>query len=149
MPATDAHVNQIKVAPAVDAIRKYPEHIVGVKVLLTASYANGGRSEYEALRAGLEATAATGVPMVTHHSSSTIPLNPNKPRLEQHELADTDLGCPYSVSQGATRTTWGWGGGGAQEAHKSVDFVSMHYARRHFTLRAAFFCRTDLATGSV
>lgn len=32
-----AHVNQIKVEPAVDAIRKYPEHIVGVKILLTAS----------------------------------------------------------------------------------------------------------------
>ena len=32
-----AHVNQIKVEPAVDAIRKFPEHIVGVKILLTAS----------------------------------------------------------------------------------------------------------------
>lgn len=95
-----AHVNQIKAQPAIDAIRKYPEHIVGVKVLLTASYANGGRSEYEALRAGLEATAATGVPIVTHHSSSTIPLNPHKPRLEQHELADIDLGCPYSLRAG-------------------------------------------------
>ena len=61
-----AHVNQIKVQPAVDAIKKYPEHIVGVKVLLTASYANGGRSEYEALRAGLEATTLAGVPMVAN-----------------------------------------------------------------------------------
>jgi len=95
-----AHVNQIKVQPAVDAIKKYPEHIVGVKVLLTASYANGGRSEYEALRAGLEATALAGVPMVTHHSSSVIPLNPHKPRVEQHELTDTDLGCPYSLRKG-------------------------------------------------
>jgi len=40
------------------------------------------------------------VPVVTHHSSSVIPLNPHKPRVEQHELTDTDLGCPYSLRAG-------------------------------------------------
>lgn len=29
-----------------------------------------------------------------------IPLNPHKPRIEQHELTDTDLGCPYSLRAG-------------------------------------------------
>ena len=40
------------------------------------------------------------MPVVTHHSSSVIPLNPHKPRVEQHELTDTDLGCPYSLRAG-------------------------------------------------
>lgn len=95
-----AHANQIKVEPVVDSIAKYPDHIVGVKVLLTASYAAGGRNELEALRAALAATNQAGVPLMCHHSSSIVPLNPHKPRLEQHELPDADLGAPYSLRPG-------------------------------------------------
>ena len=69
-----AHHNQIKVEAAVAAIEKYRENICGVKVLLTASYANGGKNELEALRAALAATEQAGVPLMTHHTFSEVPL---------------------------------------------------------------------------
>eukprot|EP01051_Picozoa_sp_SAG22_P008253 SAG22_NODE_618_length_8527_cov_6.070123_2_plen_263_part_00 len=48
-----AHANQLQVEPAVVASERHPEHVVGVKVLLTASYANGGANEHVALERGL------------------------------------------------------------------------------------------------
>ena len=41
------------VAEAVRAVEKWPEHVVGVKVLLTASYANDGQTEYEVYKRAL------------------------------------------------------------------------------------------------
>jgi hypothetical protein len=40
------------------------------------------------------------VPLVTHHSSSTIPLDPANPRLEHSEDPTADLGCPACLRPG-------------------------------------------------
>ena len=49
--------------------------VVGVKLLLSASHADGGRNEAEAYRQSLEAAAATRTPVLAHHSLSTVSLD--------------------------------------------------------------------------
>ena len=59
----------------VDCIESNRDVIVGVKVLLTASLADDGRNEAKALRHAQAAAAATGAPLMTHHSFSTVSLD--------------------------------------------------------------------------
>jgi dihydroorotase len=94
------HLDQVQVEPTVKAIEKHRDYVVGVKLLLTASYANDGQSEYTAYQRALEATARVGLPLMTHHSSSVIPLDHAHPRVEQQEAEGSDLGCPSSLRPG-------------------------------------------------
>eukprot|EP01052_Picozoa_sp_SAG31_P028539 SAG31_NODE_2763_length_5128_cov_25.339232_5_plen_184_part_00 len=94
------HPEQLQTAPTIARIEKYRDTVVGVKLLLTASYANDGQTEYTAYQRALEVSAAVGLPLMTHHSSSIIPLDHTAPRLEQHELSGCDLGCPSSLRPG-------------------------------------------------
>ena len=48
--------------------------IVGIKVRLSADAANDGKNEEEAYRRALEACEQAGVPLMTHHTFSTVPL---------------------------------------------------------------------------
>jgi hypothetical protein len=41
------------VAEAVRAVKKWPNHVVGVKVLLTAAYADDGKTEFEVFKRAL------------------------------------------------------------------------------------------------
>ena len=48
------HMDQVaSVSEAVRAVKKWPEHVVGVKVLLTAAYANDGQTEFEVYKRAL------------------------------------------------------------------------------------------------
>jgi dihydroorotase len=59
----------------VDCIESNRDVIVGVKVLLSASLADDGRNEAKALREALDAAAATGAPLMAHHSLSTVSMD--------------------------------------------------------------------------
>ena len=49
--------------------------LVGVKVRLSDTIADEGRNESEAYRLAQEAASATGLPLMVHHSFSTVPLD--------------------------------------------------------------------------
>ena len=58
----------------VECIRENEDILIGVKVRLSASIADNGCNESEAYRQSLEASQVTGLPLMTHHSFSTVPL---------------------------------------------------------------------------
>jgi dihydroorotase len=58
----------------VDCIEASRDVIVGVKVRLSSSVCDDGRNEAEAFRRALEASRLVALPLMTHHSFSTIPL---------------------------------------------------------------------------
>ena len=101
------HIDQVaSVAEGSRAIRNHPETVVGVKVLLTAAYANDGKTELEVYKRALELTAKEDLPLICHHSSSIIPVDHRRPRLEQSELEDCEVGCPSSLRPGDIYTHW-------------------------------------------
>jgi len=58
----------------IDCIEANRDLLVGVKVRLSDSLADEGRNEPEAFRRAREAAVATRLPLMTHHSFSTVPL---------------------------------------------------------------------------
>jgi dihydroorotase len=58
----------------VDCINENEDILIGVKVRLSASIADNGRNESEAYRQSREAAEVTGLPLMTHHSFSTVSL---------------------------------------------------------------------------
>lgn len=54
--------------------RENEDLIIGVKVRLSASIADNGRNEPEAYRHSREAAEELGLPLMTHHSFSSVPL---------------------------------------------------------------------------
>lgn len=67
-------LNQVQVAPLVKVIEENRDMVVGIKVRLSADAAANGKNEEEAYRRALEACEAAGVPLMTHHTFSTVPL---------------------------------------------------------------------------
>ena len=65
-------IHRADCATCIDANR---DVLIGVKVLLSAALADDGRNEAQALRQAQEAAAATGMPLMTHHSLSTVSLD--------------------------------------------------------------------------
>ena len=57
-----------------DCIEANRDLLVGVKVRLSATIADEGRNEPHAYQSALDAAAATDLPLMVHHSFSTIPL---------------------------------------------------------------------------
>ena len=55
-------------------IEANPDLLVGVKVRLSDTIADQGRNEAPAYRSAREAARATGLPLMVHHSFSTVPL---------------------------------------------------------------------------
>jgi dihydroorotase len=94
-----AHLSADECQRCIEANR---DVIVGVKVLLSRWNSDGGKNEQRAFDAALEATAATGLPLMTHHSSSSIPLEdcPGKLRPGDiythcfHPFETTIMKCP-------------------------------------------------------
>ncbi|PVD37034.1 hypothetical protein C0Q70_04027 [Pomacea canaliculata] len=66
-------LNQLDVEQCVEAIKNNPDLVVGVKVRITASVADDGRNEQESYRRALQAAQNAAVPLMVHHSFSTIP----------------------------------------------------------------------------
>ena len=62
----------ISASDCADCIESNRDILVGVKVLLTASMADDGRNEAEALRQSLQAAATAGTPLMTHHNFTTV-----------------------------------------------------------------------------
>ena len=58
----------------VDCIEADRDVIVGVKVRLSSNLADEGRNEAEAFRRASEAARAVGMPLMVHHTSSSVPL---------------------------------------------------------------------------
>ena len=58
----------------IDCIESNRDLLVGVKVRLSDTIADQGRNEPEAYGRAREAAAATGLPLMAHHSFSTVPL---------------------------------------------------------------------------
>ena len=67
-------LKQVSVEQAVAAAKAHPEVVVGFKVRLSADCAMDGAHEAEAYRRALEMSSATGLPLMVHHTFSTVPL---------------------------------------------------------------------------
>ena len=67
-------VKLINSRDCIDCIESNRDLLVGVKVRLTDTIANGGRNEPAAYQSALEAAAACGLPLMVHHCFSTLPL---------------------------------------------------------------------------
>lgn len=67
-------LNQVQVEPLVKVIRENRDLCVGIKVRLSADAANNGKNEKEAYVRALQACELAGVPLMTHHTFSTVPL---------------------------------------------------------------------------
>ena len=80
-------LKQVSVKEGLKAAKAYPEHIVGFKVRLSADCADDGKTEAEGYRRALEMSREAGLPLMTHHAFSTVPL------------AGTE-GCPGALRRG-------------------------------------------------
>jgi dihydroorotase len=74
------------VRDCVDCIERNRDLIVGVKVRLSDSCAAGGANESEAYRRALEAAASARVPLMVHHSFSTVPLEKCPGQMREGDL---------------------------------------------------------------
>eukprot|EP00040_Diaphanoeca_grandis_P044845 m.13798 g.13798 ORF g.13798 m.13798 type:complete len:453 (-) comp9866_c0_seq1:84-1442(-) len=88
------NMNQIVVQPAVDCIEANRDVICGVKIRLTACIANDGKNEKEAFARAQKVAEICKVPLMTHHSMSSVPL----------------VDCPGALRKGDlyTHTYHGW-----------------------------------------
>ena len=64
----------MSVAQAVDAAEEHKDYVVGFKVRLSADCAMDGEHEAEAYRRALSMSLQTNLPLMTHHTFSTVPL---------------------------------------------------------------------------
>lgn len=69
-----------------DAVERNRDLVVGVKLRLSESVAAGGRNEAEAYRRALDAAAAARVPLMVHHTLSSIPLEDCPGRMRPGDL---------------------------------------------------------------
>ena len=81
----------ISVDHCVDCIRQNSDVIVGIKIALSRSWASefpGGPAAGEAAgyEAALEASAQAGVPLMTHHTMSSVPLSECPGRLRAGDV---------------------------------------------------------------
>ncbi|XP_011427945.3 deacetylase EF_0837 isoform X3 [Magallana gigas] len=67
--------------------------IVGIKVRLSDSIANDGKNEHEAYRRALLASERAGVPLMVHHTMSTV-------KTQVGPDDSTELGCPRDLRPG-------------------------------------------------
>ncbi|XP_067056246.1 deacetylase EF_0837-like isoform X2 [Acropora muricata] len=86
-------LNQVDPDLCIKCINQNRDLIVGVKVRLSASVANDGANEEEAFRRALSVTAKNNVPLMTHHTFSTVPV-------EETNLEQKSLTCPGSLRAG-------------------------------------------------
>lgn len=66
--------SQVHVASALTTIAANRDVIVGCKVRLSTDCANDGANEAEAYRRALAVTAEAKLPLMTHHTFSSVPL---------------------------------------------------------------------------
>ena len=59
----------------IDMIKKHRDRIVGVKVRLDKNISNNGKNEREVFKQALTAARKASVPLMIHHTNSTISLD--------------------------------------------------------------------------
>jgi len=88
----------------VDCIEANRDLIVGVKVRLSDSCAAGGANEPESFRRAAEAAAAVDLPLMVHHSFSTVPLEDCPGHLRAGDIYTHMFhGFPSTIVDSATR----------------------------------------------
>ena len=68
------HLNALKTNLCVNTIKENKDVIVGVKVRLDKNITDDGKNETEALKRAMVAGQLTGVPVMIHHTMSTLSL---------------------------------------------------------------------------
>ncbi|MEX2581450.1 MAG: amidohydrolase/deacetylase family metallohydrolase [Verrucomicrobiales bacterium] len=87
-----------------DCIEANRDLIVGVKIRLSDSIADGGRNEAEAYRRAREASAAVGLPLMVHHNFSTVPYEDCPGKLSAGDIwTHCYHGFPSSIVDPETR----------------------------------------------
>ncbi len=87
-----------------DCVGANRDLVVGVKIRLSDSIADGGRHEAESYRRALEAARSTGVPLMVHHNFSTVPHEDCPGRLAPGDLwTHCYHGFPQTLVDPATR----------------------------------------------
>jgi dihydroorotase len=88
----------------IECIQSNRDMIVGVKIRLSASCADEGRNEVEAYRRAREAAASVKLPLMVHHTFSSVPLEDCP-----GQMADCDIythtyhGFPSTIIDRSTR----------------------------------------------
>ncbi|XP_059096815.1 deacetylase Atu3266-like [Tigriopus californicus] len=85
------HLNAIKQSLCVQCVKDNPDIIVGIKVRLDKSITNNGATEHETYARALWASKEAQVPLMVHHTNSSIPLGSH---------AQGVLSCPGSLRKG-------------------------------------------------
>ena len=70
----------------VEMIKKNRDNIVGVKVRLDKNISNNGENEREVFRQALLAARNASVPLMIHHTNSTISLDEVLERLDKGDV---------------------------------------------------------------
>eukprot|EP00106_Octopus_bimaculoides_P023174 XP_014790616.1 PREDICTED: deacetylase EF_0837-like [Octopus bimaculoides] len=83
-------LNVVDVDGCVSCIRKNRDMVVGVKVRLSSTVADDGRNEEEIYRRALDASNQVAVPLMVHHTISSIPV----------VGSDNKLSCPGDLRCG-------------------------------------------------
>ncbi len=74
MPGELETLKLVSVSDCVNCVSSNRDLLVGVKIRLSDTIADSGQNEPESYRRALEAAAGAGVPLMVHHSFSTVPL---------------------------------------------------------------------------
>lgn len=85
------HLNAIKQDLCVQCVKENPDVIVGIKVRLDKSITNNGATEHETYARALRASKQAQVPLMVHHTNSSIPLG---------SCPQGMLSCPGSLRKG-------------------------------------------------
>jgi len=124
----------LRLANAASCVRSIEAHrdvLVGVKIRLSDSIADGGRNEHAAYERALEAAAQASLPLMVHHNFSTVSmedcpgrmargdiythvyhgfpscsLNPATRQLEPAVIAAREKGVLFDIGFGAGSFTW-------------------------------------------
>eukprot|EP00118_Oscarella_pearsei_P001627 m.7951 g.7951 ORF g.7951 m.7951 type:complete len:430 (+) comp20104_c0_seq2:30-1319(+) len=84
-------LKQVQADDCLRCINENRDILVGVKVRLTADVCNSGKNETEAYERAMKAARVSNVPLMVHHSESTIPIG---------SMGSDLLSCPGSLSKG-------------------------------------------------
>ncbi|OWF44059.1 uncharacterized protein LOC110458909 [Mizuhopecten yessoensis] len=85
-------LNQLDVTSCHDVVEQNRDMIVGVKARLSESITNNGKNEQEVYRRAMEVGQLCKVPIMAHHTLSTIPT--------QGRTGDDCLCCPRDMAPG-------------------------------------------------
>ncbi|XP_061196886.1 deacetylase Atu3266-like [Saccostrea echinata] len=86
-------LNVVSVDECVKCVVENRDIVVGIKLRLSDSIADGGKNEMEAYRRALRASERAGVPLMVHHSMSAVPT-------QADDDTSPELGCPRDLKAG-------------------------------------------------